>query len=107
MPAVPIVALFALEHDSLEEVSLAVALTPCEARLREVHDHEFILMAFFGVGDTKIEPLLVAFGVRIHLHVKSVFVGSESISTEQVSGLEHTIEQEHIAVMFLYQLVLV
>jgi len=56
-------------HDSLEELTFAVASAACDARLGEIHDRESVLSVFARVLHFEVKPLLVAFGVCVHLHI--------------------------------------
>jgi hypothetical protein len=71
--------LFALEHHTLEQLSLAVAKATCHSGLCEVHNHEFVVHLSFGVPHTEIKPLLMTFGIGIYLHIEPVLSTRDSV----------------------------
>ena len=71
--------LFALENNTLEQLSLAVTKATCHSGFCEVHNHEFVVHLSLGVPDTEIKPLLMAFGIGIYLHIEPVLSTRDSV----------------------------
>jgi hypothetical protein len=66
----------------LDEYSL---FETCGAGLCEVHDLERKLLGFASVAHSEVEPLLMAFRVRVHLHVQSVDGGRGAVGLKDVA----------------------
>ena len=74
--------------------------------LSEVHDPESVLAVGLSVLHTEVEPLLMATGVSVHLHVKLVLTRTHHFCLEQVTALEHRVKQQDVVVVFLQQFLL-
>lgn len=79
------VALLALEHNALLKFVLAKASTTSYSGLGKVHDHEFVFMVLASIANSKVEPLLVALGVCVHLHVQPIFTARDSVGAKQIA----------------------
>ena len=79
-------------------LSVFVALSARDARLREVHYHEGVGLVLDASLHSEVEPLLVASRVGIHLHeqVVGVLLEAVSLSLEQISRFEDAIEEQNL-----------
>lgn len=66
--------LFGLDHDPHAYLPLLVASPSGDSRLGEVHDIEGIVDAFLATFGLKVEPLLMASGIGVYLHVEVVSI---------------------------------
>ena len=64
--------LFGLDHEPHAYLPLLVASPAGDSRLGEVHDIEGIVDALLATFGFKVEPLLVASGIGVYLHVEVV-----------------------------------
>lgn len=78
-----------LIQNPLLQLRLAVACAPSYTRLCEVHNVEEVLPMLARVLDPKIEPLLVALRIGVHLHVHVIISGVYPIGLEQIARLKH------------------
>ena len=61
-------------HNSLSQLFFLVACATCNARLRKIHYMEHVFTVLTSVLDPEIEPLLMALGICVDLHVETVVV---------------------------------
>lgn len=68
---------------------------------------ELVLLVLAHVSDSEVEPLLMAFGIGVDLHVEVVLFRTDSIGLEQITRLNHAVTQKHVIVIPLNQRVLI
>ena len=98
--------LFAFESHSLCKVTLTVSTTACNPRLGEILDMELVSAIFLGVPYPEMEPLLMALGVCVYLHVHVVLLVCDPICLKQIAGFEHRVDQKHVAFVPLLNAIL-
>ena len=69
-------------HNTLLEFIFFVTSAACDPLLCEIHDVEHVFAVFARILNSEMKPLLVAFCVRVNLHIKVVVIGVHPISVE-------------------------
>ena len=98
-----VLARLRLVHYSLKKLIFAVTWATCDAWLCEVHQFKEVLAVLASVSGSKVEPLLVASRICVHLHIKAVLTGRYSIGSQKITRLKNCIDQHDIPIVFANQ----
>ena len=89
-------------------LTILIAATPGNPRLRKVHYLKRIRLVLDATSDPKVKPLLMASSVCVHLHKKIIRILREAIPLrlEQISRFKNRIKEQNLISVLLFKLIL-
>lgn len=88
---------------SRSRIVLRGGVNGCEALFCKIHNAEGVFSVFSCVSDSEIEPLLVASGVGVYLHIELVLGGAHHLGLEEVTTFKDRINEQNVIVVLLGQ----